>query len=255
MNFGLPLEYDVLSDYFDASDFNDEYNSEPNIELEKLLRKYNVKTVFDLTCGTGSQVFFLSKLGYSCIGSDISLKLLDISKEKAKKDNLKIEFIGGDMRSINISRKFDACITMFNAVGHISKTDFQQTMKNIFNHLKDNGIYIFDIFNLNALSNEEIKKFAYQQNRKLENSQLLHSQVSTLDEEKRLLISYDSYILQEEAKEPKIFQNEFMLRIYDANELKEMLLSVGFKVINFFDINGKEFIRNKTISMLVIAEK
>ena len=158
INFGLPLEYDVLSDYFDASGLNDEYNSEKNLELEKFLRKYNIKTVFDLTCGTGSQVLFLSKLDYSCVGSDISLKLLDIAKEKAKKDNLKIEFIGGDMRSINVSRKFDACITMFNAVGHISKTDFQQTMKNIFNHLKDGGIYIFDIFNINALSNEEIKK-------------------------------------------------------------------------------------------------
>ena len=59
INFGLPLEYDVLSDYFDASGLNDEYNSEKNLELEKFLRKYNIKTVFDLTCGTGSQVLFL----------------------------------------------------------------------------------------------------------------------------------------------------------------------------------------------------
>ena len=39
-------------------------------ELEKLLRKQKVNTVLDLTCGTGSQVFFLTKYGYKVIGSD-----------------------------------------------------------------------------------------------------------------------------------------------------------------------------------------
>lgn len=255
MNFGLPLEYDTLSDYFDDSNPVNEYNSENNIELEKLLKRYDVKSIFDLTCGTGSQVLFLSKLGYSCVGSDISSKLIDIAKEKAKKDNLEIELICGDMRSIGLGKKFDACITMFNAIGHVSKMDFQQTMKNIFNHLESCGVYIFDIFNLSALSDEEIKKFAYQKHQILENSQLLKSQVSTLDREKRYLTSYDSYILQEGVKQPKIFQNEFALRIYDADELKEMLLSSGFRKVDYFDINCEKFIENRTINMLVIAQK
>jgi 2-polyprenyl-3-methyl-5-hydroxy-6-metoxy-1,4-benzoquinol methylase len=167
------MEHDEFLAYFDASDFNDEYNNKNNIILEKFLKKYNVKTVFDLTCGTGSQVLFLSKLGYSCVGSDISEKLLVIAREKAKKDNLKIDLIHGDMRSIDLSKKFDSCILIFNAIGHISKSDFEITMKNVFNHLNDSGVYIFDIFNLNSLSDKEIKKFAYQKYKILENSQLL----------------------------------------------------------------------------------
>jgi hypothetical protein len=61
--------------------------------------------------------------------------------------------------------------------------------------------------------------------------------------------------LQDDVEKPKFFQDEFKLRIYDKDELKDMLLKIGFKKINFFDTNGEKFIKNKTINMLIVAEK
>lgn len=46
---------------------------------------------------------------------------------------------------------FDACITMLNAIGHVRKNDFKKTMQNIYNNLKNGGIYVFDIFNLSEI--------------------------------------------------------------------------------------------------------
>ena len=60
---GLPLEYNELSEYFDAHNVGDD-TADKNVILSKPLRKYDVKTVLDLTCGTGSQVFFLTKSGF-----------------------------------------------------------------------------------------------------------------------------------------------------------------------------------------------
>ncbi len=60
---GLPLEYQKHPEYFDAFCINDTTNAK-NAVIEKLLNEQLVKTVLDMTCGTGSQVFHLLKNGY-----------------------------------------------------------------------------------------------------------------------------------------------------------------------------------------------
>lgn len=125
---GLPLQYSDLSEYYDIlSQGNDDSK---NRVIEKILNEQNVKTILDLTCGTGSQVFWLTKRGYKVTGSDFSPALLKIARDKAHKEKLDISLIEGDMRTINVGH-FDAAITMFNAVGHLTKTDFEKTIKTL----------------------------------------------------------------------------------------------------------------------------
>jgi ubiquinone/menaquinone biosynthesis C-methylase UbiE len=97
---GLPIEYQQMPEYFDAHSINEQAEAEAkNALIEKLLKEQKVKTVLDMTCGTGSQVFYLAERGYEVIGSDFSPALLDMARAKAKKLNRNITFIDGDMRS------------------------------------------------------------------------------------------------------------------------------------------------------------
>lgn len=57
---GLPIEYKKSPKYFDAHNISDDTDTKNSV-IEKLLRKQKVDTVLDLTCVTGSQVFFLTK--------------------------------------------------------------------------------------------------------------------------------------------------------------------------------------------------
>src|SRR4029077_6163486 len=85
---GLPLEYSKLSAYYDAlSQGND--NSKNQV-IERILKKHKVKTVLDLTCGTGAQVFWLAKRGYKVTGSDFSPALLEIARDKAQKEKIDV---------------------------------------------------------------------------------------------------------------------------------------------------------------------
>src|SRR5258707_7758797 len=105
----LPPEYNKLSKYFDALG-----GSSPNSinrSIEKILRKYKVKTILDLTCGTGSQVLWLAKRGYKVTGSDFSPKLLKIAKSKAREEKIKVKLLKGDMRTKQVGH-FDAVITI-----------------------------------------------------------------------------------------------------------------------------------------------
>ncbi len=68
-----------------------------------------------MTCGTGSQVFWLVKRGYQVVGSDISPGMLKLAKQKARQEKLELEFHQGDMRNVSVGI-FDSVITIFNAV-------------------------------------------------------------------------------------------------------------------------------------------
>ena len=56
-----PSHYNKQAKHYDV--LNEENSKVINQTLENILKNYNVKTVLDLTCGTGSQVFWLASRG------------------------------------------------------------------------------------------------------------------------------------------------------------------------------------------------
>ena len=75
---------------------------------------------------------------------------------------------------------------IFNAIGHLTKEDFKKTLQNIRTNLKDNGIYIFDIFNLQAITSEIIDDFAIDTKSVVSGANIHHVQHSEVDREKGL---------------------------------------------------------------------
>jgi ubiquinone/menaquinone biosynthesis C-methylase UbiE len=253
MKLGLPLEYKKLPEFFDAHNVC-ENTTTKNQAIEKLLKKYAVKSVLDMTCGTGSQVFHLLNSGYQVTGSDFSSDLIKIARDKSLSQKKSVEFIEGDVRNLKVG-KFDAVITMFNAIGHLNRSDFAKAIRNIRRNLKTGGIYIFDIFNLAAMTDKTVAELAYLTNKKVNGIQVLQSQCSTIDREKGLLTSYDSYMIQNNAEIPKILHNKFTLQIYNAQELQDILSKNGFETLGQYDIYGEKFIPSKTINILTVAQK
>lgn len=257
IKLGLPLEYQILPQFFDAHNILDDgdWSTERvNATIERIIRQFGVKSVLDMTCGTGSQVFYLKERDYNVVGSDFSQPLLEIARDKARKLCQDVRFIDGDMRTVKIG-KFDSVITIFNAVGHISKDDFSLAMENINSNLNLGGIYMFDIFNLEAMTDAVVADFAYQVKKKVGEYQLLSSQSSTIDREKNLLTSYDHIMVQKGAEKPDMYENIFSLQIYKIDELKKMLLNAGFETISVYDITGDEFKKETSRSILLVAKK
>ncbi|MBN8828199.1 MAG: class I SAM-dependent methyltransferase [Sphingobacteriia bacterium] len=250
---GLPLEYQKLPEYFDAHNIGEDTELKNSV-IERLLKKHQIKTVLDLTCGTGSQVFYLKKHNYEVTGADLSPQLLTIARDRATKEKLDTKFIAGDMRTLKVG-EFDAVITIFNAIGHLTKPGFEKAIRNIHKNLKTGGIYIFDIFNLKALTDQVIENFAMHTQKKVKDTTVHSMQCSTIDRIKGLLTSYDTYMIQKNAGKPEIFNNKFQLQIYTSQELKEMLIKNGFRVLNRYGMNGEEFIEDKTLNMLTVSKK
>jgi len=247
-----PSHYNQEAEHYDT--FNEENSRIINKTLEKILKKYKVKTVLDLTCGTGSQVFWLKRQGFNVVGSDINANMLKIAKIKAKKEKPEIKFFKADMRKAQLGN-FDTVITIFNAVGHLTKADFAKAMRNIHANLNDGGLYIFDIFNLGfLLDKDNITTFTIDWYKQLKDTKVRIIQYSTIDEQ-GIMASFTTEYEQKGKEKPKISKSSQTLQVYSKEQLCSLLEKNGFKVLTQCGIDGAKFNSKKTDRILTIARK
>lgn len=241
--------YANLAEYYDMTELgkdNDFYNS----VFEKILKNHKVKSVLDITCGTGAQAIYLDKKGYDVTASDYSKEMLNIARKKYPK----LKWNQGDMRIIKHG-KFDAVISMFNSIGHLSKKDFEKALRNISENLKEEGIYLFDIFNLDFMRknfrNYEFVDVA----REFNDVKIVRFNKNNFNKKENIMHMNQRTYVQKGMNKPKIFRENWDMQIYSSNQLEEILKRNGFKVIKFLSREGKNFDKDKNLFILTIAKK
>ncbi len=242
--------YSTFAEFYDEIEIDYNKAKKLNEILDKLLKKLGKKTILDMTCGTGFQVEYLSKKGYEIIGSDLNKEMLNIAKKKCPN----IKFYHGDMRNAKYG-KFDAVITIFNAIGHLSKIDFEKAIRNISDNLNDNGIYIFDIFNLDFMKKNFINHEFIDTSKEVGDIKAVRFNNNKLDSKNGIMKINQKTFIQKGMNKPKIVKEKWDMKIYSSNQLKEMLEMNGFKVLEFMDINGNKLDKNKSLSILTVARK
>lgn len=126
-----------------------DYEKECDV-VEELFEKHkkSVKTVLDLGCGTGGHALILAKRGYKVTGIDQSGDMLKAAKKKASNAGLKIDFHRSSIQDFKLNKTFDAVISMFAVMSY--QTDNEEmalACKKAKQHLKEGGIFIFDVWN------------------------------------------------------------------------------------------------------------
>ena len=180
--------------------------------------------------------------------------MLKIARSKARKEKLNVKLLKGDMRTLKVG-KFDAAITIFNAVGHLTKLDFEKTMGNIRRNLKDGGLYIFDINNLSYLVKDDcITNLTIDWQKITGDTKIRDIQYSTIDGD-GILASHTISYVQKGSNRPNISRSTQTLQIYTAKQLREMLQKNGFKVLGQCGIDGSRFVESKTDRIVTMAKK
>lgn len=246
-----PSDYNKESTGYDA--FNERNSALINFTITQLLKKYTVHTVLDLACGTGSQVFWLTREGFEVTGIDINAKMLKIAKQKAVQHQLPLRFFKGDMRTSQPG-KFDAVITIFNSIGHLTKADFEIALRNIHRNLKNEGLYIFDIANLNYYSTDaHIAELTVDWSTRTADTHFRDIQYATLDDQGILALQNICFV--HKAQKTNLSKSVKTLQIYSAAQLKTLLNKNGFETIEFMGIDGGPFFENETNRILILAQK
>jgi SAM-dependent methyltransferase len=232
-----PSHYDWEAPSYDR--FNEKNARIINPALTRILRGHGTKSVVDFACGTGSQVLWLASRGFRVTGVDISPAMLKIARRKSRRADLR----RGDMRTARVGT-FDAALTISNAVGHLTRRDFERAMRNIRGNLAPGGLYVFDIYNLEWLRRRgNLEKLTIDWIA----DGIRHVQYSTLDSQ-GVLTSFTTVMTG-----ARVSRNVSTLQLYTARELKIMLRRNGFGRMRCLGVNGAPFSRTRTDRLLAVA--
>jgi len=245
--------YKTLAKYYDLIELEEYTPKYQNELLSKFFKEKGVKTILDITCGTGAQTIYLKQQGFEITGNDISTYMLDIAKEKAKQQNLTIPFLNLDMRKDTIG-KYDAVISQCNSIGHLNKKDFNKALANIYNNLNNKGYFIFDIYNFNKYCKGTMTKKFIDTCIKKEDYKIVRIAKNKFNCKKQLL-KLRQHIYIQEKRELHVFKNNWNMQIYNASQLNTLLQKNGFKIVNLYNRHGGEFDDKESWFILTIAQK
>jgi SAM-dependent methyltransferase len=123
--------------------------------VSEKLQKYQVNgmDMLDLACGTGELSVRFAKEGFSVSGVDLSADMLAVAQAKAQEHGQQIPFYEQDMANLEGHREFDIIGIFCDSLNYLkSDSDVIDTFANVFNHLKDDGLFFFDVHSTYKIS-------------------------------------------------------------------------------------------------------
>ena len=137
--------YKEFSYYYDSlmdPDFYSDY-------LEFIHEHANLKTVLELGCGTGLTAIELAKEGHQVLATDLSEDMVNITALKAKDEGVGLLTETIDMCDFALSQPVDTILCLTDAINYVlSKKKVQDVFNNVYEGLKYNGTFIFDVNSL-----------------------------------------------------------------------------------------------------------
>lgn len=120
-------------------------------EVEDILHLLNMSpgtSILDLCCGYGRHTIPLARRGYQMTGQDLSAPFLQRARKDAEAQDVEINWLQGDMRTIPFENTFDAIINIFTSFGYFKNTDGdqgdQRVLQQVQKALKPGGFFLLE---------------------------------------------------------------------------------------------------------------
>lgn len=175
--------------------------------------------ILEIACGTGRIYLDLLKRGMDVYGIDISKEMLNVLKEKAKKEGLKPKVYLKDMRNFKLKERFSLVIIPLRSYVHnLTMQDQLKTLKNIRRHLVPKGKLILSFrFPSTDIILHKYGKTHEQTIRtdegiiKIINEPILIDQINQIIELKKSFYRKNKLICKDRIKMALIYKREFEL--------------------------------------------
>lgn len=221
---------------------------EQEIGLNKSLK------ILDIGCGTGRHAIELTKRGYKITGVDLSDSQLARAREKAEKQNVRMDFLKHDARNLPFVKEYDLVIMLCEGAFPLMETDEMnyEILKNATKSLKENGKIIFTTLNGLFPLYHSVEAFCAAGAQ--EGNATYRS--NTFD----LMTFRDHNITEIEDDNGNKKRLECNERYYMPSEITWLLQSLGYQKIEIFGAKLGAFSRNDKLTtedfeMLVVAGK
>lgn len=206
--------------------------------ISKIAPSSQYKLLLDLGCGPGLYAERFNNAGYSVTGVDFSKRSIAYAKEQTLLNKSNIEYLYQNYLTIDYIEQFDVITLIYCDYAALSIMDRLNLLKKIYQALKPNGKFIFDVFT--PLMRKKGSRSWYYEKGGFwdEKPHICLESVYQYDDEDNTELRQSIVITEETVN---------CYNIWDHFFTKEALISeiqpVGFKTFEFYgDIAGKEFL-------------
>jgi SAM-dependent methyltransferase len=192
--------------------------------------------VLELACGTGRLLLPLAASGTHVTGVDLSPAMLAIAREKVQAAGLgkRVRLVHGDMRRVQLGRRFDLVILGLNSLMHLTDQAEQlETLRTAASHLSPRGRLVVDLFNPEVAlpeSHQEGQLFLHCLKVLPDGAHLLHFQSPKVDRAAQVVQMTNYYDEMPPDGRVRRHFSPFSLRYLGAGELKLLLERAGLSV-------------------------
>lgn len=227
-----------LNPNWDAATRKPEFLDKSVNWISKIAPSSQYKLLLDLGCGPGLYAERFSNFGYSVTGVDFSKRSISYAKEQTLLNKSEIEYHYQNYLTINYMEQFDVITMIYCDYAVLSNVDRLTLLKKVYQALKPNGKFIFDVFTP-KMRKDESQTWHYGEDGDFFSERpyvCLESVYQYEDEDRtelRQSIVFDENTVQ-------------CYNIWDHFFTKEKLLSeaqpIGFSAFGFYgDVAGNEF--------------
>ena len=202
----------------------------------------------DIACGTGNVTIRIAKYFKNIYGVDLSEDMLREAFDKFKEARIKGKIICQDMTELSLNKEFDLITSVLDSTNYITDlNDLQNYFNGVYNHLKSNGLFIFDVNSYYKLS------------------EILGNNIYTYSEEEvfytwenvfedSLLSMFLTFFVKKGDLYER-FEEEHLERAYTEKELEKELKKANLEVIAKFDGYTENYVQANTERIVYVIRK
>lgn len=210
--------------------------------VKNLIDSLNLKSgskVLDLGCGPGLYCKCFAQLGFDVTGLDYSKNSIEYAVQDAARNALNIEYKYVNYLDMEYSAEFDVILLIYGDFCVLSNSDRDTLLRKIYNALKPDGYFIFDVTTRFHREKSGLKNRWYAADSgfwKPEPHLVLENGFDYPEES----IYLDQYLVIEESGKVSVYRNWF--HDYSLKAIIEVLGKHGFAVSTAWsDLTGKPY--------------
>ena len=216
----------------------------------EICNEHNIecKDYLDVACGTGNVTVRLAKHFKDIYAVDLSEDMLREAFNKLKENRIKGKIICQDMTEMQLNRKFDLITSVLDSTNYITdEDDLEKYFSSVKEHLKDDGIFIFDVnsyYKLSEILGNNIYTYSEED---------VFYTWENVFEDDMVSMFLTFFVKQGELYER--FEEEHFERAYKEEELESALSNCGLKIINKFDGYSNNKVQANSERIVYVVKK
>ncbi len=245
------MAYGEFANIYDELIYEDINYDKVKEKIIELCTENNIsfENYLDLACGTGNVTIEVAKYFKNIYAVDLSDEMLNIAFDKFKKNKIKAKVICQDMCELSLNNKFNLITSVLDSTNYIIEgKDLFKYFSKVYEHLQENGLFIFDInsyYKLSIILGNNIYTHS--------SDEIFYTWENSFEEE--VLNMFLTFFVKQDNGLFEKFEEEHFEKAYKEEYIEAVLKKCGFKFLNKFAGYSNEKVEENSERILYVVSK